>query len=97
MSWNPVDEFFTPETTDEADYADSSGSSRVDVIFVNPNTPVSVGDVQILDTAPQAICRASDLPTAQCGATLRVNDETYAVVEVSNDGMGLITLKLGKS
>ncbi len=89
--------------TDAAAFLDEFGEAAVfnsatsiTVIFDNPSQPILDAETGgIMMAGPQAICKTTDVPSAK-GKTLKVNDITYNIIEVQDDGTGVTTLRLSK-
>jgi hypothetical protein len=72
-------------------------SAQIPVIFDNEfSVAQTVGETEMGIPAPQALCKASDVPNASVGDRLAVAGTNYYVQEVRPDGTGLVLLILSK-
>lgn len=64
-------------------------------IFDDEGTPLVVGDMRFLATAPQIICQASDAADVSQDSTIRVRGTYYRLADTEPERTGgLVTLRL---
>lgn len=69
-------------------------------IFDVPHIAIEFGDSSIADRRPTFLCRTADVPSdaagGEAGDTLEVDGETYNVIALEPDGLGMTRILLGK-
>ena len=87
----------TAEMAVSAAYTPFGGSaSTINVILDNQVPVVNPYTGEVLGEEIQAVCKASDVPSAKHKDTLVVNSITYTVIEARPDGNGVTVLVLGR-
>jgi hypothetical protein len=81
-----VDEFATEATYD--------GAATILGIFDNGASETTLGLAGVVGTAPQFLCKASDVDTDPAGKELVIGETTWTIVRGEPDGTGLTRLIL---
>jgi hypothetical protein len=73
-----------------------TGGVKIRGIFDDEHRLISEQDGQVSTTAPQVMCRASDVASVALGAAATISSVAYKVIEKQPDGSGLTTLILSR-
>ncbi|MDD4919061.1 MAG: hypothetical protein PHE72_14790 [candidate division Zixibacteria bacterium] len=83
-------------TAEFADEVTLTGGAKINGIFDDEHRLINEQDGQISSTAPQVICRSTDVSGVALGATVTIKGVAYKVIERQPDGTGLTTLILSR-
>lgn len=89
-----LDELF--DTDEFAIEVTLTGGTKINGIFDDEFRGVNIQDGEIRTTAPQVLCKSSDVSGVALGNTVTINSIAYKVIERQPDGTGLTTLILSK-
>jgi Phage Head-Tail Attachment len=70
------------------------GSKTFDVIFDSPTHSVDIFDTSIEADSPRLSCKTSDLNGVKRGQSVIVDNKTFKIEKITNDGTGVSYLYL---
>jgi len=73
-----------------------TGGIKIDGIFDDEFRGVNIQDGEVRTTAPQVLCKSSDVSGVALGSTVTISSVAYKVIERQPDGTGLTTLILSR-
>ncbi len=70
------------------------GNDQVWGVFTDEHAPIDLGGQIIESTAPEFLCRSSDVTDVVTGIEVKIRGVSYTVSEIQPDGTGMTTLRL---
>jgi hypothetical protein len=80
----------------DKDFAVSAkiGSKVIDVIFDSPTHSVDIFDTSIEADSPRLSCKTADLNGVKRGQSITVDNKTFKIEKITDDGTGISYLYL---